>query len=390
VDTARGLDSYDAASALGIPLAGGRKSKKPAPKASLGYLNEDYSDALPFDGDSDWIEDEEEDVNALFGASSIGRAASTSSAKGSARAGSGSGIRMPEPRTPRQRAADAKKQRRRAMPLFVFYGFIVLMIVTFLIGFSRDARVYKKGIELFQNGDYGAAVTQLEAVEAYKDSKVHLLYAKAKIAEAAGDYATAAEGYRAVTGFLDSVERTEHCDKESIYKNADADLAKGERSAAFRAFTTLGEFKDAPARALECLETAPQTGVLYHNPDYDSNDSSLVVNILPESDKDVVIKVYTFTDDPQVVALAFVRRSESVKVSVPVGSYFIKAGFGDSAFWFGEDKLFGDDAFYIPLQNHDGSTELATEMDVDKEVAISAKFSDEGGGMGQGIPLSEF
>jgi tetratricopeptide (TPR) repeat protein len=263
------------------------------------------------------------------------------------------------------------------MPVFVFYVFIALGLITLALGLRNGSTsAYRKGIESFNDRDYGKAVEELEKMAGYKDTDLYLDYARGKLHEQHEDFESAAECYASVGDFLDAPALALACDNEARYKAGTLAFSSGKLYEAYDKFSSLGDLRDSAERAAACIQPPPKSGVMFHENDYDSDDATLIINVLKDSDKDVVVKIYD-TDGDVLAATAYVDRAKSVSIDLPEGKYMIKASFGDSEYWFGDEEYFGGLGYYCVLADANGSTTLTLEEGMENTVGIRAKANGE-------------
>ena len=134
--------------------------------------------------------------------------------------------------------------------------------------------------------------------------------------------------------------------------NCGAELDQnGKNYTAYLLFKGLGSYKDASERTQECILETPESGEIYRNDDYSKRIS--VTFHAPKGDNVsyyTLIKIYAENGD--LVSLVFLRPNQKVKVRLPSGKYMMKEAMGYD--WFGQQEMFGDNAYYSIMVFEDG------------------------------------
>ena len=128
----------------------------------------------------------------------------------------------------------------------------------------------------------------------------------------------------------------------SDYLSACALAAQGKYYSAREAFESCS-YADSSERAQNCVQEFPQSGEIWRNPDIPGSDTSLTFKVhTSDESKGRCFKMFNLDD--QVVAIAFVRGSESATVHVPAGTYHMMDGTGYE--WYGSEETFGPMGYY--------------------------------------------
>lgn len=128
----------------------------------------------------------------------------------------------------------------------------------------------------------------------------------------------------------------------SEYLSACALAAQGKYYSAKEAFESCS-YADSSERAQNCVQEFPQSGEIWRNPDIPGSDTSLTFKV-HSSDESRGRCFKMFNRDDQVVAIAFVKGSESATVHVPAGTYRMMDGTGYE--WYGSVETFGPMGYY--------------------------------------------
>lgn len=121
---------------------------------------------------------------------------------------------------------------------------ILLVSVMVLSLCACDSSDYKKATELYNEGNYPAAMTAFAALGDYKNSADMVTSCRYFIASetlSAGDFSTAKTAFESLGDYLDSAELVKSCD----YGIAKAAMDKGNLEEAVKGFTALGSYKDS-------------------------------------------------------------------------------------------------------------------------------------------------
>ena len=110
------------------------------------------------------------------------------------------------------------------------------------------------------------------------------------------------------------------------------------------------KYDDYQQRALDCIQTMPETGELWHDENMISNNMRLDF-VTNEEDENTGMYIVVYTKENELVEKIFIRGSGTVETWIPEGGYYIKDAFGTS--WFGEKELFGKDGEYETMLFHE-------------------------------------
>lgn len=288
---------------------------------------------------------------------------------------------------------DKQPKKKSKKLLFAIIGgvlaLVLIVIGIFAVMEIRQANEYDQATSMLSQQSYADAKEKFESLGSYRDSsekamlcQQHLDYELALSHMSDGEYETAQQEFKDLVPFEDSADMVAECQRyieynsaeglavemnyaeaEGIFRSLAADsfldseeranecayalaegfLAAGENYKAYKAFLGLGGFGDSADRALGCVIPNPASGEIYRNGDFGATDSPIVI-----SSKDVsnpyYVKIYS---GETVVSTIFLNPNSSVTVSLPVGSYTLKAASGKQ--WFGETDLFGDDGYYYVM-----------------------------------------
>jgi tetratricopeptide (TPR) repeat protein len=293
--------------------------------------------------------------------------------------------------------AKPKKSKKK---LFIIIGAVVLVIliaVGSIVGYNiYRSSTYDSALEAYYSGDYQKALDTFDKLGDYKDSgsmafgaRQNLDYNAAQALFEAEDYEGAKAAFTALGDFQDSADMVIECERNIDYLaatkafNADdfdgarttfSELAStgfkdastwvdkcdyaiadelfndGDYYGAYEVFMALGSFEDSADRMDACTTAYPGTGETYHNGDYVSARSSIVLNCGNVSAPNY-FKIYS---GDTLVASFFVNGGGSCEIELPAGTYSIKQASGSA--WFGEDIMFGDEGWYEIMTFNGGAT----------------------------------
>lgn len=226
----------------------------------------------------------------------------------------------------------------------------------------EDARL------LSESGDYKQALALLETMRGDADADALILACRRALADQTfaalterGAYAEALELLRSEDGALlsDRDARIRECENSITYRAASDALEEGRRADAYKLFLALGDWSDAQDRANDCLLARPETGELFFDEAYRSDD--LVLTVRPPSDgTDTFFRVYAIVKDaPVKIADLYIRSGDSISANLPEGTYLFKSAYGTE--WFGSPDLFGDGGVYQRLHSAPDSDLFALE-----------------------------
>jgi hypothetical protein len=174
---------------------------------------------------------------------------------------------------------------------------------------------------------------------------------------------------------VDNIVRENMDPEEYSYLAGCAFAMNGEYYDAWKRFSACMK-EEASARAQACVQNWPETGIIYQNESWSSQENHFTIKIdsMPEG-KAAVFKIYAENGD--LAAILFIGAASSADVWLPGGSYQIKAGIGET--WYGSKDAFGEDAYYEVMQFDDGSgqtvEQTALEAGYESTLTINASQS---------------
>jgi tetratricopeptide (TPR) repeat protein len=308
--------------------------------------------------------------------------------------------------------APPKKSRKK---LFIILGIVLLVVILAVggvLGFSFwRSSVYDQGVEALAVDDYQQAYDNFAKLGGYKDAqdlmelaRLGLDYEAAQALLDAEDYEGAKQAFEALSGFEDAADKALFCQQNIDYLAAIADFDKGDFERALEVFTeladakfedtaqwrdksnyaiankkyeagdlygayglfkNLGSFEDSAERAQQCTTAFPATGELYHNGDFVSSVSALVLNGSNTSYPSYY-KLYTGST---LVATFFLNAGGSCTIELPPGDYQVREAIGDV--WFGEEVMFGDEGDYAIMTFDDGIDYFTLEYNIEMTITLS-------------------
>jgi tetratricopeptide (TPR) repeat protein len=235
---------------------------------------------------------------------------------------------------------------------------------------ARKGLEYDAALELVRVEDYVAARDVFESLGSFKDAADQALlcqqnidYQEAIAAFEQGDFEHAREVFSdlAANQFSDAVNWRD----KSIYAIADEKYKAEDRYGAYQIFRGLGSFEDAADRAQQCTTAYPSTGELYHNPDYASSVSTLVVDGVNAT----YVSYYKVYDGDTLISTFFLHPGAKCNIDLPPGNYTIKESTGDA--WFGEEILFGDEGLYGIMTFDGGKDYLELGRNIEVTITLS-------------------
>ncbi|MGI6546449.1 MAG: hypothetical protein ACOX2M_08560 [Fastidiosipilaceae bacterium] len=230
--------------------------------------------------------------------------------------------------------------------------------------YCENAIAYEKAEQLLSQELYADAAKAFALLGNFRDAAQQaahcsntVIYLQAEELFESADYLAAKDLYYKLPtdSFPDATEKHAFCVNKVNYAVAEEYYEQGAYYDAYLAFKELGSFDDADERMSTCVQSFPSTGESYRNQDYKNSNLSLAI-VPPKSDGSRnYIKIYTA--DNVLVSCITIAEGGEATVSLPQGSYRIKAayGYGD---WFGETDMFGEDGYYSVLTNGVGDNEL--------------------------------
>lgn len=230
-----------------------------------------------------------------------------------------------------------------------------------MAAYCEDAMDYDAARKLMESGDYEGAIEMFAALGSFKDTLTlktecenTLGYQAAAALLAAGDYPAAQAAFEQLGDFNDSPAQATFCRNKISYAAAQESMAQGLYYTAWKAFDSLGGFEDAAAQRDACVQPFPATGETFHDGNFVSSATSLIVNPPTGDGSFNYLKIYT--QDGTLVSCLAIAPGASGRVDLPPGVYRIKAAYayGD---WFGDTEMFGDDGRYQVLTFDDAGTD---------------------------------
>ena len=285
------------------------------------------------------------------------------------------------PAAPPARPGNAPAGRKRAKVVVI--GVVAAAVVLCLAGalafiapeMGRSS-AYGEAAALLQDASYAEALEKYEGLGDYRDAqqqatlcRKHLAYGEAVALMDAGDYEAARDAFTEILGFQDASERAEECGSIVEYAAAESLLGEGKYADAYEAFSALGGYGDAADRAASCIQEAPRTGELYHDPGFSGSSSELAVTAAAGAGDLYFVKVY---QGDALVSSIFFADGEAVTIGLPAGTYYLNVANGSD--WFGEADLFGASGTYGRLKIEDGSADLVLEAGYRYDLSISMSF----------------
>ena len=275
-----------------------------------------------------------------------------------------------------------------------FTIFLVIALIVILIGIQASRTIpeimtasdYRNAMTFFDDGRYDEARTAFLSLGEYADSKYYVLqcqyylaYQSAERLFIQGNYKDARELFSQLgsTDFLDTWERVNEC----TYRIAQETLISGDREEAYNLFRALEDYRDSAQQMEACLLPYPDSGVLYQNALYQSTSVVLDFHTSPD-----VSPLYTkiYAEDTFVAAL-FLFGEEPIRITLPAGSYTIKAAQG--TLWFGEEQLFGSEGDYYLMLFNDSDSVLLND---NTSYAITSSYESNGSIVNQPIDRESF
>lgn len=225
---------------------------------------------------------------------------------------------------------------------------------------------YIQAVLLMESGSNEQAKSYFEELADYKDSPTQVLICEYRIlyAEAidkidSENFVEAWEILNTITtDFLDididlslvvdTEELSRHrneCYKYVNYENAIKLYEEGLYYDAYKKFVKAGDILDAEDKALSCIQTF-STKEIYHNPDYVSNECTVIFRSQSDYTYNECLKVVTNGGD--LVSTIAIQPGQNLTIKIPEGVYMIVGGKGDT--WFGDKGYFGDDGYYYKVK----------------------------------------
>lgn len=305
---------------------------------------------------------------------------------------------------PPQQTQEPKKKSKKLLIGIISGVFAVILIVVGIFAFLEISRsgTYDDAYALMTGKSYHEAQEKFDSLGDYRDSEAlsdecqkYIDYNDAKALMDSEDYESALKAFQKLGSFLDSSSCVKECENhisyneaqdlldekeyqaacdmfddlaldhfldasdkasECRYALADLILAEGRYYDAYNAFIALGSYQDAADRAAACIIARPGSGETYRDGGFGGQDCPLTINSAGLT-RAYYLKIYS---GETVVSTIFLNPESSATVSLPVGSYRIKAAYGDN--WFGEVDMFGDEGrYYVMIFDSSGSEAMNLE-----------------------------
>lgn len=246
----------------------------------------------------------------------------------------------------------------------------------------EDRVIYAKALEKYNAGDYQEAAdlfSQVPKVEnastLLKECQKKVHFDKIQVALSREDWKTALKllNDSLAKDYPDRANLRQLCQNRVQYAEAVQALSEGKNYTAYVAFTALGDYEDAAAKAKSCIVSKPKNGELYRNSKYKRNDCDQIL-VMPNDGYYTYMKIYAKKgNSEELVSTLFIHPGKTLKIHLPAGEYIIKAAYGKGN-WFGPEEMFGDDGQYIRAG---GSTYVFTRK---SGYEYTTKFRVGGGG----------
>lgn len=332
----------------------------------------------------------------------------------------------PAPVVPRERSSSKKVRKYTIIGLAT--ALVVLVGAGGFFGYrayteQQRINTYNDAVQLMDQGDYSAALDLFTALDDHEDSRRlaelcanTLAFYDAEEMFNSEDYANARAAFLELGSFMEADSYVEACDawlvfgeaqrltdegsfekasekalgfssvpsvnnseKVQTWRNANNYglagnlLEKGEFYNAYTRFKALGAYKDAEARAQDCIRPLPGATEIYHHESFVSSSTDLVFDAGGSAYINY-IKVYS---GDVLVSAVLVKAGGSSTIQVPPGDYVFKHAWGDS--WFGENDMFGLDGDYSVMIFDDGGETISIQGD---KIYTITLFATEGGNVG--------
>lgn len=321
----------------------------------------------------------------------------------------------PEPAEvpPAPEAVPAAPAPKKAKPWMLAIGILaaigIIAGIAFAIFESKRAEAYEQAMAYYNAGQYTEAAEAFEELGDYEDSETWhekaTLWLRAQAAEArAGEdpaaWESAASIYRSIgdsrattaatncldaasyytakglmaeekwteagellsdladKGYQDAGDLRTECAVHVTYEEAEALYAEGRYYDAYVTYNSISEasYEDLPdmgEKAQSCIQSFPETGVVYRNGDYPDQNCELSIDNSGHSN--AYYKLYM---GDTLILTVFIPEDGYATFMLPAGTYRMNKGYG--TMWFGTDDMFGDEGSYWRC-NFGGSEEFTLE-----------------------------
>ena len=252
----------------------------------------------------------------------------------------------------------------------------------------EDRLIYAQAMEKYAAGAYSEAAELFaqipdvdDAAKLKQECQQQLHHDKIRAALDKKDWASALALLNDSLGksYPDRKNALQLCQNHVKYAEAVKALAEGNNYAAYLAFTALGDFEDAAAKAKSCIVNKPSTGETYRNSKYTRKDCQQWI-VTPNDGVYTYMKIYCKRGTvEELVSCIFIHPGKTAKITLPAGDYIFKVAYGKGN-WFGPPDMFGDDGNY---QRVGGSNYVMTRKKLSSSQYYELKLRvGSGGNMG--------
>ncbi|MCL1913897.1 MAG: protein kinase [Eubacteriaceae bacterium] len=249
------------------------------------------------------------------------------------------------------------KKRTKLFLLVIIAALLAGAALYYFLVYSKRSVAYNQGVELFNSGEYQAAIATFEVLDGFKDSGKYIIDSNTQIAVIyntamsnyeAGDYAKAKTGFEKVRHHKDSSAMAEVCAAQLGYIEAIEIFESQDYYNAYLMFSSLGGIGDSSSYMSQCIQDTPPTDVTYLESVRSYPTGFKFINNV--NDYDIFLKIYS--PGGSLLATCFVRKSSSLNVYIEAGELDIRAGYGED--WFGVDGAFGESGTYFAIKGDTG------------------------------------
>lgn len=152
-----------------------------------------------------------------------------------------------------------RNRNNKRLKFYIPFAILFVVICAFMVGRLIQTKDYKSAVNLMEKGKYEEAAQAFKTMGNFKDSmQLHIKcklkpeYDKAIAMMNAGNLKGAKKKFDVLDGFLDSKEKAIYCLNFSAYLNAKNLMKDQYYIGASNAFRELGDFKDSKKLSLEC------------------------------------------------------------------------------------------------------------------------------------------
>ena len=218
----------------------------------------------------------------------------------------------------------------------------------------QDRLTYAQAMAKYEAGAYAEAAELFaqipdvdDAAQLKQECQQQLHHDKIKAALDKKDWASALALLNDSLGksYPDRKNALQLCQDHIKYEEAVKALAKGNNYTAYVAFTALGDFEDAAAKAKSCVVKKPSTGETYRNSKYTRKDCQQWI-VTPSDGIYTYMKIYSLRGTAEeLVSCIFIHPGKTAKITLPAGDYIFKVAYGKGN-WYGPTDMFGDEGNY--------------------------------------------